>query len=321
MTDHFDSEVLLSIADLQKRKKDLQEWQAEITSLQKQVAETLAWLNLVAKLIGPERASQLLGDVLLPAQVSTSNAAILPPEPHPGRSAMGDEVKQFLKTQANGATSRQIIDHLLQTQEFQEGVQRNSNSVYMLLSRLVKRHELLKIESRYYSPVARPNETGGSEVETVVLKESRGARLSSPAGRDAEPTHADVDRDRDASASGPQTSTDYVGRDPAAVPPEVPPAQPPPITSSAITSSATKSLFQTESAAAPPEVSSAQPTPITSPPTKSLFQTESAAAPPQVSSAQPTPITSPPTKSLFQIDSAAAPPERQFQPLDFSRED
>ncbi|MER9971127.1 hypothetical protein [Mesorhizobium sp. M0060] len=267
----FNSDVLLTATEVQKRMNDLQHWQAEITSLQKQVAETHAWLNLVAKLIGPERAHQLIGDVLLPAQVSTSNEAILPSEPHPRRSPMGDEVKRFLKTQTNGATSGQIIDHLLQSQEFQEGVQRNRNRVYNVLSRLEKNHELRKIEGSYYLPVAPPIEDTGSEKEAAVPWESREARLSSQASRDAKPAHTDVGRDRDASGSCPLTSSDYVGRDPAAIPAEVP----------ATKSNPTKSLFQTGSAAAPSEVPPAQSPPTRSSPTKSLFQTDSAAVTPE----------------------------------------
>lgn len=285
----FNSDVLLTATEVQKRMNDLQQWQAEITSLQKQVAETQAWLNLVAKLIGPERANQLIGDVLLPTQVGTSNEAIPPSEQNPRRSRIGDEIKRFLKTQTNGATSRQIIDHLLQIQEFQEVVQRNSNgNVYTALSRLVKRHEVRKIESSYYSPVARPKENSGSEEETAVSAESSEARLSSKASRDAEPTHTDVGRDRDASGSGPLTSTDYVGRDPTPIPAEFP----------ATKSTPTKSLFQTDSAAAPPEVPPAQSPLTRSSPTKSS-----------------------PTKSLFQTDSAAVAPDVQIQPMDYGRED
>lgn len=44
----------------------------------------------------------------------------------------------------------------------------------------MKRHELRKIGSSYYSPVAPPNENSGSEEETAASSESSEARLSSP---------------------------------------------------------------------------------------------------------------------------------------------
>lgn len=101
----INSDVLLTATEVQKRTNDLQHWQAEITSLQKQVAETQEWLNLVAKVIGPQRANQLIGDGLLPTQVSTSNEAILPSEKNPRRSPIGDEVRRFLKTQKKGSSA------------------------------------------------------------------------------------------------------------------------------------------------------------------------------------------------------------------------
>ncbi|TKB20446.1 MAG: hypothetical protein E5V75_05100 [Mesorhizobium sp.] len=69
----FNSDVLLSVAEVQKRVKDLQEWQVQIAVLQKQVAETEEWLNLVAKVIGPARAKQLIGDAPLITQVEAPN--------------------------------------------------------------------------------------------------------------------------------------------------------------------------------------------------------------------------------------------------------
>lgn len=304
----FNSDVLLTATEVQKRLKDLREWNAQITALQKQVAETHAWLNLVAKLIGPERAHQLIGDVLLPAQVSTSNEAILPSEPHPRRSRMGDEVKRFLKTQTNGATSGQIIDHLLQTQEFQEGVQRNRNRVYNVLSRLEKNHELRKIEGSYYLLVAPPIEDSGSEKEAAVPSESREARLSSQASRDAEPRHSEVGKDQHASDGHPLMSTVHVELDLAADSSEVP---------------RTNSLDPSAPAEAPPKTQrtnfggpgpGADPSevpPTNSSPTKSLFQTDPAEAPREV--------PPPTTRLLFQADPAEAPPE--VQPRALARED
>ncbi|TIQ33110.1 MAG: hypothetical protein E5X48_25220 [Mesorhizobium sp.] len=69
----FSSDVLLSVAELQKRLKDRQELRAQIAVLQKQLAETEEWVNLVAKVIGPERASQLIDDAPLLSQVETSD--------------------------------------------------------------------------------------------------------------------------------------------------------------------------------------------------------------------------------------------------------
>ncbi|TGV61036.1 hypothetical protein EN784_01145 [bacterium M00.F.Ca.ET.141.01.1.1] len=286
----FNSDVLLSVAEVQKRVKDRQEWLAQIAVLQKKVAETEEWLNLVAKLIGRARANQLIGDVLLPAQVSTSNEAVLPTERHPRRSPMGDEVKRFLKTQMKGATSRQIIDHLLQTQEFQKGVQRNRGTVYNVLVRLVESRELRKNEKTktYYSPGAPPNENNGAGQETAVLSESSEARLSSPAAHDTESKNTEEGKNRDASGEGPLISTDYVGRDPAAIPAEVPGTK----------STPTKSLFQTDSAAVPPEVPPAQ-----SPPTRSLFRRDPAEVLPEV----------PPAESLDPDAPAEAPPKNTTQ--------
>ncbi|MER9134756.1 hypothetical protein NKI20_00350 [Mesorhizobium sp. M0830] len=360
MTDLFDSDVLLSVAELQRRMKDLQEWQAQITALQKQVAETQEWINLVAKVIGPERANQLIGDVPVLTQVRALNEAIpstvrqrpggvtwtsfienyvnsvnrpvdyaelreaisnsilgsklekseksfygaigkltdslrivkedgwifsvadyneykrkvskgenepLPPsssEQHARGSRIGDQIKRFLKTQTDGATGRQIIEHVLQIQEFQEVIERNNTNVYNVLYRLAKRQELRKVGTTYYSPEAPPIENRGSELETAVASESSASRLSSPAGRDADPRHTDVVNDQHASGGDPLTSTIYVGVDPAAVPLEVPSTKPSP----------TKSLFQAGPAAAPPE--------IPPPTTRSLFQAGPAAAPPEV---------------------------------------
>ncbi|TIN18608.1 MAG: hypothetical protein E5Y31_25725 [Mesorhizobium sp.] len=361
MSNLSESDVLLSVAEFRNRMKDFQEKQAQITALQMQVAEAQEWFNLVAKVIGSERVSQLMSDVPLLTQVQTPNEAAsptvtqrpggvtwtrflenyvnsvdrpvdydelrqaisngslglklkksdktfygaigkltdshrivkedgwifsvagyheykrkvakgeitpLPPsssEQHARRSRIGDEVKRFLKTQTNGATGRQIIDHVLQIQEFQKVVGRNNTNVYNALARLMKRHELRKIGTTYYSPEAPPNENRGSEEDTAVS-------LSSPAGRDAEPTHTEVGKDQYSTGSGPLTSTIYVGVDPAEALPEVPP-----------------------------------------PTTRSLFQADPAEAPPKV----PTPTT----RSLFQTDPAAVTPEVQTQPLNLARED
>ncbi|PBB32057.1 hypothetical protein [Mesorhizobium sp. WSM3868] len=217
------SDVLLSAAEVQKRVRDRREWQAQIAVLQKQVVETEEWLNHVAKVIGPERANQLIGDVLLPTQVSTSNEAILPSEQHPRRSPIGDEIKRFLKTQTNGATRRQIIGHLLQIQQFQKVVERNNTSVDNVLSRLVKRDELRKIGTIYNSPEASPDENSGFKEATAVPSESSASSPSSPAGHDGASTPTEVSNAQHASGGGPLTSTAYVGLDPAAVPPDGPP--------------------------------------------------------------------------------------------------
>lgn len=213
--------MLLTVNEVQKRVKDLRQWQAQITVLQKRAAETHAWLNDVAKVIGPERASELIGDDLLTSRVSTSDDGLLPSE-HLRRSPIEDEVKRFLQTQTKGATSRQIIGHL----------QRSSGSVYNALSRLVKRDEVRKIERGPYLLVASPQENSGSEEDTAVPSESSSSRVSPQVGRDADSRKTEVGRDRDASGSAPLTSTDYVGPDLAGVPPEVSPAQSSPTKSS-----------------------------------------------------------------------------------------
>ncbi len=273
----FNSDVLLTAGEVQKRMADLQHWQAQITALQKQVAETQEWLNLVAKVIDPELANQLIGDVLLPTQVGTSDEAIPPSERHPRRSPMGEEVKRFLKTQTDGATSRQLIDHLLQAQEFREAVQRNRNRVYTVLSRLVESHEIRKIERSYFSAEAASTENDGSEEETAASLGSSEAHLSPPAGHDAQPGNIELGKDQDASGSGPQNSTIVVRVDPAVAPPGMP---------------RTNSLNPAAAAEAPPKTRT-PPIDFGGPREREL---------------------PPPTKSLFLSDPAAASSEAQTQP-------
>lgn len=79
-----------------------------------------------------------------------------------------DRVKLFLDSCANGATGREVIDHMLTVPEFHESVRRNNTTVYNVLSRMVRRAQIRKIGQAYYSPDAPPNESSGSYEETAA---------------------------------------------------------------------------------------------------------------------------------------------------------
>lgn len=87
---------------------------------------------------------------------------------HSRGSRLGDEIKLFLKRCPNGAPGKDIIQHMVQFEEFRQAVERNDTSVYNVLARLVKREEIRKIGTTYYSPEAPPNENSGSTGDAAV---------------------------------------------------------------------------------------------------------------------------------------------------------
>lgn len=80
---------------------------------------------------------------------------------HARGSRLGDEIKRFLKRCPHGASGKEIIQHMVQIEEFQKAVERNDTSVYNVLSRLLKRGELRKVDTTYYHPPTDENENSG----------------------------------------------------------------------------------------------------------------------------------------------------------------
>lgn len=97
-----------------------------------------------------------------------------------GESPNKVAVVRFLKTKANGATTAEIVRHILTDPPSDLAVTKNRNSIYNLLARMRKDEELVRRGDRYYLP--RPKDEApdpeGSSASTVHRDAGRGDPVS-----------------------------------------------------------------------------------------------------------------------------------------------
>lgn len=118
----------------------------------------------VAKLVDAGRLVRQNGLLLTPEALANRKAKIDAgelvdqPSEDTGRSSpMGQAVIAFVADHPGGVVSKQVVQHILGIAQFRAVVEKNSTSVYNVLSRLVERRKLLK-EGKTYYPASQSDE-------------------------------------------------------------------------------------------------------------------------------------------------------------------
>lgn len=113
----------------------------------------------VAKLVNAGRVVRQGGLLLTPEALAARKAKIdagelvdQPTEDTGRSSPMGQAVIAFVADHPDGVVSKRVVEHMLGIAEFRAVVEKNSTSVYNVLSRLVERRKLLKVGKTYYPP-------------------------------------------------------------------------------------------------------------------------------------------------------------------------
>jgi hypothetical protein len=152
VSDLFDSnEVLLSAAQIVERVKEFRALEAQIVSLQKETREMREWFGFVAKVIGPDRAHLLIGDISdTQAQNEPTSSAN---RKRPGGQTWTGFIENYVNS-VNRPVDYAELREAISNSVLGPKLEKSDKSFYGAIGKLVDGHRLVKDDGWVFAVAA-----------------------------------------------------------------------------------------------------------------------------------------------------------------------